>query len=53
MGDKIAISGELFAFMWRRKMWWMFPLVFTLVFLGLLISFGSSTGVGPFIYTLF
>ena len=32
MGDKIAISGELFAFMWRRKMWWMFPLVFTLVF---------------------
>ena len=53
MGDKLAISGELFAFMWRRKMWWMFPMVFTLVFLGLIIAFGSSTGVGPFIYTLF
>ena len=53
MGDKLAISGELFAFMWRRKIWWMFPMVFTLVFLGLIITFGSSTGVGPFIYTLF
>ena len=53
IGDKFGIAGELFAFLWHRKMWWMFPLVFVLVVLGLLIVVGSSTGVGPFIYTLF
>ncbi len=34
-------------------MWWMFPIVFVLVLMGLLIGFGSATGVGPFVYTLF
>lgn len=53
MADKVGIVGELLAFLWHRKMWWMLPLVTTLVLLGLLIAFGSSTGVGPFIYTLF
>ena len=50
---KFAIAGELMAFLWRRKLWWLMPLVFVLVVLGLLIVVGSSTGVGPFIYTLF
>lgn len=53
IGQKFGIAGELFAFMWHRKMWWMFPLVTILVFFGLIIVVGSATGVGPFIYTLF
>lgn len=53
LGDKLAIAGELMSFMWRRKMWWMMPIVVVLVLFGLLIGFGSSSGVGPFIYTLF
>ena len=53
MGDKFGIAGELLAFLWYRKMWWMIPIVMVLLFFGLLIVVGSSTGVGPFIYTLF
>ena len=53
MGNKLGIAGELLRFFWRAKMWWMIPIVVVLLILGLLIVFGSSTGVGPFIYTLF
>ena len=53
MGDKFAISGELFAFLWRRKMWWLMPFMVVIVFFGLLIGFGSASGLGPFVYTLF
>ena len=50
---KLGIAGELLAFIWHRKLWWMFPLVFVLLAFGLLIVVGSTSGVGPFIYTLF
>ena len=53
MREKLGIAGELLNFFWKAKKWWMIPLVFVLVFLGLLIVFASASGVGPFIYTLF
>ncbi|MCH8109818.1 MAG: hypothetical protein IIB15_06785 [Chloroflexi bacterium] len=53
IGDKFGIAGELLAFLWVRKIWWMFPLVIVLLFFGLIIVVGSATGVAPFIYTLF
>ena len=53
MGGRFGIAGELIAFFWRQKMWWMIPLVSVLLIMGLLIGFGSASGVGPFIYTLF
>ncbi len=53
IGEKFGIAGELLTFMWRQKMWWLMPMVAILLFFGLLIVVGTSTGVGPFIYTLF
>ena len=53
MREKVAIGGELMSFLWHNKMWWMMPIVAVLVLMGLLIGFGSASGVGPFIYTLF
>jgi hypothetical protein len=53
MGSKISISKDLLIFLWQRKMWWAMPMVAVLLLFGLLISFGSASGVGPFIYTLF
>lgn len=53
MGDKFGIAGELLTFMWQRKKLWLLPLVFILLVMGLVIGFGTATGVGPFIYTLF
>ena len=53
MGARLSIGVELLAFLWQRKMWWMIPLVMALLVTGLVIGFGSASGVGPFIYTLF
>jgi len=53
MGQRLGIAADLLAFLWHAKMWWMIPIVAVLLLLGLLIVFGSTTGVGPFVYTLF
>ena len=53
LGARLSIAAELFAFLWERKLLWMFPLVAVLLLVGLLIGLGSSSGVGPFIYPLF
>ena len=53
MGDKFGIAGELLAFLWQAKLWWMIPMVLVLLLFGIVIAFGTSTGVAPFIYTLF
>jgi hypothetical protein len=45
--------GELFNFLWQRKMWWMIPFVATLLVVAALLLVGQATGVAPFIYTLF
>ena len=48
-----GVAGELLLFLWKRKMWWLIPMVSVLLLLGLLLIFASTSGVGPFIYTLF
>ena len=50
---RLSIAKELLSFLWGLKMWWAIPMVLVLLVLGLLIGFGSASGVGPFIYTLF
>jgi len=50
---KLGIMGELLAFFWERKLWWMIPMVLMLLLFGLLIVFTQGTAVAPFIYTLF
>lgn len=50
---RFGIVGELFAFLWAAKMWWLIPMVIALIVFALLIVFGSAGGGGPLIYTLF
>jgi hypothetical protein len=45
--------GELFRFLWGRKLWWLIPMLAVLLVFGALIVLGSVAGVGPFIYTFF
>jgi len=47
-----TILGEFWSFMGQNKKWWMFPILFVILMLGLLIILGG-TGAAPFIYTLF
>lgn len=47
------IVGELVVSLWHLKRWWATPLVIVLVVLALLFVLASTTGIAPFIYTLF
>lgn len=44
---------DLWMFMKERKKFWLAPIVLVLLIIGLLIVFGGSTAIAPFIYTLF
>ena len=50
---KFSIAGELLSFLRTVKLWWMIPMVLTLLLLGGLIIFAQSSAIAPFIYTLF
>lgn len=50
---KFTIARELLQFLWKRKLWWMMPMVVVLLLFGLLMVFAQGTAVAPFIYTLF
>lgn len=51
--SKLGIAGELIVFLWKRKLWWLIPMVAVLLAFGIVIVVGGSTGAGPFVYTLF
>ncbi len=51
--SRLAIVRELLAFLWRRKLWWLTPMVIVLVLFGVLLVFAQGSAVAPFIYTLF
>jgi len=44
---------ELLLFVWRGKTWWLAPIVVVLLLMGVVVLFGESSAVAPFIYVLF
>jgi len=44
---------DLWLFMKERKKFWLAPIIIILLLLGILIVFGGSSAIAPFIYTLF
>ena len=50
---RMGVLGELLAFLWKRKLYWMLPMVITLIVFAALIVLGGSSPISPFIYTLF
>ena len=53
MITNVGVVGEVLAFLWKRKLWWLIPMVAVLLLFGLLLIFATTSGVAPFIYTLF
>ena len=51
--SRFSVLRELMVFLWKRKLWWMIPMVIILVIFGLLLIFSQSSVVAPFIYTIF
>ena len=53
MSSNLIVVGELMAFLWERKLWWLIPMMTVLMLFAMLVIFASASGIGPFIYTLF
>ncbi len=53
ISSRVSVLGELFRFLWARKLWWIIPMIIALVGLILLIILGSTGVLSPFIYSLF
>lgn len=47
------ILSDIWQFMKERKKFWLSPVIVVLLLLGILIVFGGSSAIAPFIYTLF
>ncbi len=48
-----SFLGEFLDFLKVRKAWWLLPIIIMLLFVAVLIIFGQSSAVSPFIYALF
>lgn len=53
LGARLGIMGELFGYLWQRKLWWLIPMVAVLMLFAALLIFAQGSAVAPFIYTLF
>ncbi len=51
--SRLGVAGALLGFFWKRKVYWMIPLVAVLLVLGVLVIFGQSSAISAFIYTIF
>jgi len=49
----MEIINDLWSFMKERKKFWLAPVIIVLLMLGIIIVFGGSSALAPFIYTLF
>ena len=49
----MEILKDLWMFLKERKKFWLAPVVLILLLLGILIVFGGSSALAPFIYPLF
>jgi hypothetical protein len=53
MVSNFSVVIELLGFLWKRKLWWLIPMMAILLIFALLMSFATTSGLGPLIYTLF
>jgi hypothetical protein len=44
---------DIWLFMYERKKFWLAPVIIVLLLIGLILVFGGSSALAPFIYSLF
>ncbi len=44
---------DIWNFLKERKKFWLIPMIIILLLVGILVIFGGSSSVAPFVYTLF
>lgn len=53
MTNNKSLIKEIWDFLKVRKAWWLLPIIIMLFLVGLVIFFGQSSSVSPFIYVMF
>ena len=51
--SQLSILKEFWLYMRVRKKWWLGPIIFILVVLGIFIVLVEGSAIAPFIYTIF
>jgi len=51
-GTRTGMLGECMAFLRHNRKWWLIPIAVVVLLFGILVML-ASTGVAPFIYSLF
>ena len=49
----LGVVGELLTFLWKRRLYWLIPMIITLVVVALLLAAAGSGPLSPLVYTLF
>ena len=52
MANNRSLIVEIWDFLKVRKKWWLLPIIIMLILAGVLIIFGQSSSLSPFIYAL-
>lgn len=50
---RIATLGELMAFLWRRRLFWLIPMITALIILALLLFLRTNPLTSPLTYPIF
>jgi hypothetical protein len=50
---RLGVAGELLWFLLVNKRWWVLPMVFVILLIGVLMLLAQSSAIAPFVYTLF
>ncbi|MFQ5493295.1 MAG: DUF5989 family protein [Candidatus Dojkabacteria bacterium] len=53
MSKNKPLLREVLAFIWDNKVWWLLPILITLLGLTALMVLGQGSVLSPFIYVLF
>ena len=53
MSSKLKVIRLFFTFLKEKKIYWLYPIIITLILLGVLIFLGEGSVLAPFIYSLF
>ena len=48
-----SLLREFWEFLKVRKKWWLLPIIFVLLLVGVLLVFAQGSALAPFIYTIF
>ncbi|MFQ3647175.1 MAG: DUF5989 family protein [Anaerolineae bacterium] len=50
---RLGVMGEILSFFWKRRLFWLIPMLLVLGLIAIFIVIGISSPAGAFIYTLF